>query len=194
MPNDALVNEKEMLIRVANGDEAAFRQLFDIHYNKLAAFVQRLTKSSDITEELVQDTFVRVWLNRSELVSINNFESWIYVLARNHVFNQLKKIAREQKQLLEWFEQAAAVDFDTMNDDEAEDLFSFIDRLVEKLPPQQKRIYLLKRKNGLKNEEIAQQLNISLKTVKRHFTLALRFIKDNAKQGIEIIIFLLFFF
>lgn len=192
MPNDSFVNEKELLTRVAARDEAAFRQLFDIHYNKLAAFVQRLTKSTNITEELVQDVFVRVWQNRSELTSINNFEAWIYVLARNHVFNQLKKMAREQKQLLEWFEQAEPCIFDTINDDDTVDYFSFIERSIEKLPQQQKKIYLLKRQDGLKNEEIAKQLNLSLKTVKRHFTLALRSIKHNAKQSIEIIILLFF--
>lgn len=193
MPNDSFVTEKELLTRVAEGQEAAFRQLFDIHYNKLAAFVQRLTKSSDITEELVQDVFVRVWLNRSELISINNFESWIYVLARNHVFNQLKKMAREKKQLLDWFEEAEPGIFDAINNDEVVDLFSFLDRAIEKLPPQQKKIYLLKRQEGLKNEAIAKQLNLSEKTVKRHFTLALRFIKDNSKEGFEIIIVVFLF-
>jgi RNA polymerase sigma-70 factor (ECF subfamily) len=190
MPNDSFIDEKELLMRIAAGDEDAFRQLFHSHYNKLAAFVQKLTRSHSTTEELVQDVFVKVWLHRSELNSIDRFESWMYVIARNHVFNHLKKTAREYQQQQVWLEQAESDNVATADQSDAVDMYSFIENSIEKLPPQQKKIYLLKRQSGLRNEEIAQQLNISMETVKKHFTLALRFIKDHAKHGMEILIIL----
>lgn len=190
MHNESFIDEKELLSRVAARDEDAFRQLFHAHYNKLASFVHKLTKSHSITEELVQDVFVKVWLNRSELVSIDKFESWMFVIARNHVFNHLKKTAREYQQQQAWLEQVEPDNLATANQSEAGDMYAFIERSIEKLPPQQKKIYLLKRQKGLRNEEIAQQLNISMETVKKHFTLALRFIKDHARHGIEVLIVL----
>jgi RNA polymerase sigma-70 factor (ECF subfamily) len=194
MPFDALIDEKELLMCIAAGDEDAFRQLFHSHYNKLASFVQKLTKSTSATEELVQDVFVKVWLHRSELGSIDRFDSWMYAIARNHVFNHLKKTAREFRQQQAWLEQAETDNAATAAQSDAVDMYSFIERSIEKLPPQQKKIYLLKRQSGLRNEEIAQQLNISMETVKKHFTLALRFIKDHAKHGIEILIVISFLF
>ncbi|MDH7460706.1 RNA polymerase sigma-70 factor [Chitinophagaceae bacterium 26-R-25] len=188
MSNELFIDEKELLTRIAAGDEDAFRQLFHAHYNKLVSFVQKLTKSHSATEELVQDVFVKVWLNRSELTSITKFESWMYVIARNHVFNHLKKTAREFQQQQVWLELVAAENLETPGHSDAVDMYSFIENSIEKLPPQQKKIYLLKRQNGLRNEEIAQQLNISMETVKKHFTLALRFIKDHARHGIEVLI------
>jgi len=194
MSNELFIDEKELLSRVAAGDEDAFRQLFHAHYNKLASFVQRLTKSHSATEELVQDVFVKVWVNRSELTSIDKFESWMYIIARNHVFNHLKKTAREYQQQQAWLELVSADNLETAGHSDAVDMYSFIERSIEKLPPQQKKIYLLKRQNGLRNEEIAQQLNISMETVKKHFTLALRFIKDHARHGIEVLVVLSFLF
>ncbi|MBV4360616.1 RNA polymerase sigma factor [Pinibacter aurantiacus] len=188
MSNELFIDEKELLTCIAAGDEAAFRQIFHAHYNKLASFVQKLTKSHSTTEELVQDVFVKVWLNRSELASIAKFESWMYVIARNHVFNHLKKTAREYQQQQAWLELVGADNLEIAGQSDAVDMYSFIEKSIEKLPPQQKKIYLLKRQNGLRNEEIAQQLNISMETVKKHFTLALRFIKDHARHGIEVLV------
>jgi RNA polymerase sigma-70 factor (ECF subfamily) len=194
MPNDtSYYDEKELLMKVAASSEEAFRQLFDAHHNKLAAFILRLTRSNNITEELVQDVFVKVWLHRTDLTSINNFEAWAYVIARNLVFNYLKKAAREHQHHQDWQYSHRPESQENQQDGEP-DIYTALERTIEKLPPQQKMIYLLKRRNGMKNEEIARQLKISTTTVKKHFSLALRFIKEQARQGFEILLLLLFFF
>ncbi|MBO9732626.1 MAG: RNA polymerase sigma-70 factor [Chitinophaga sp.] len=194
MPNDTShYNEKEVLESVAASSEEAFKQLFEAHYNKLASFILRLTRSHSITEELVQDVFVKVWLHRAELPAVNNFDAWAYVIARNLVFNHLKKAARELQHHQDWQYSHHPEIHDSRQDSEP-DIYAALERTIEKLPPQQKMIYLLKRRNGMKNEEIARQLKISTATVKKHFSLALRFIKDQARQGFEILLLLLFFF
>src|SRR5690348_7412497 len=126
MCNESLIDEKELLSRVAATDEDAFRLLFHTHYNKLASFVQKLTKSHNTTEELVQDVFVKVWLHRSELLSIDKFESWMYVIARNHVFNHLKKMAREHQQQQAWLELVGTDNLETAAQSDAVDMYSFI--------------------------------------------------------------------
>jgi RNA polymerase sigma-70 factor (ECF subfamily) len=194
MPNDCFIDERELLSRVAAADEDAFRQLFHSHYNKLASFVQKLTKSQNVTEELVQDVFIKVWLHRAELRSIERFDAWMYTTARNHVFNHLKKTAREYKKQQAWLQDVATDNPATAGQSDAVDMYSLIEKSIEKLPPQQQKIFKLKRQNGLRNEEIAQQLNISMETVKKHFTLALRFLKDHARHGIEILIVLFLHF
>ncbi len=182
---------KGLLLKVAEGDENAFGQLFKIYYNLLGDFIMRITESELLTQEIVQDVFLKIWLNRSSLSDIVSFKAYLLVVARNHAFNCLKQIAREKNRKKEWIntvlyhasnyvEEATNIENDYL-----------IDEAVELLPPQQKKVYILSRKNGMKQQEIATELNISLETVKKHMVLALRFIKNYLHTHISLFILLM---
>ena len=188
MSDHSTNSEKMLLLRVAQGDENAFAQLFKTHYNQVGEFIMRITESESLTQEIVQDAFLKIWTNRASLAEINCFKAYLQVVARNHAFNCLKQIARENSRKKEWVNAVLRL---ASNEEEKDviDTGNLIDEAVLLLPPQQKKVYLLSRREGLKQEEIAKELGISLETVKKHMVLALRFLKGHLRAHISIFLF-----
>ena len=165
--------EKELLSRVAEGDEAAFSLLFNAFHQRLGAYVYRLTESLPATQEIVQDVFVKIWLKRAILPELQSFDAYLFKAARNHVFNYLRKLARERVQQAQL---EASLPASATAEAEEEHL-DLLDQAIDHLPPQQQKIYLLHRRQGLSHAEIADRLNLSVETVKKHMSLALRSIR-----------------
>lgn len=192
MPDHSINSIQILLLKVAEGDETAFRQLFKTYYNQLGEFIMRITESEPLTQEIVQDVFLKIWINRGALAELKCFKAYLFVVARNHAFNCLKQIAREKSREKEWVE---TVLYHALNDIEEPDTINkgdLIDEAVELLPPRQKKVYTLSRRDGMKQEEIARELNISLETVKKHMVLALRFLKNHLRANAGIGLFTLF--
>jgi RNA polymerase sigma-70 factor (family 1) len=183
-----IFNEHSILKRIAEGDEIAFRRLFYTYHHKLGSFIYRITGCRNASQEITQDVFVKIWINRASLPEIENFKAYLFIAARNHAINCLKQMARERNrklaladnQLITW--QSEENNFQT-------DMRNLIAEAVEKLPSQQKKVYVLSRSEGMKQQEIAQQLNISLETVKKHMVLALRFLKTYLRAHVGLIVF-----
>jgi RNA polymerase sigma-70 factor (ECF subfamily) len=184
-------DEKALLLSVADGNENAFSLLFKTYCNHLGDFILRITASQSLTEEIVQDVFLKIWLNRQALTQVNCFKAYLYVIARNHAFNCLKQLAREKSRQQEW---AYHFPFNTSDTEETPDLALMVERAVEQLPPRQKNVYLLSRKEGISQEGIAQRLNISHQTVKKHMVLALRFLRNYLRTQNNLLLLLLQFF
>jgi RNA polymerase sigma-70 factor (family 1) len=182
---------KVLLLRVSQGDEQAFAQLFHTHYQPLGDFIKRITESEPLTQEIVQDVFLKIWINRQALASIDCFKAYLMVVARNHAFNCLKQLAREKNRKKEWENTVLRLALDDADDLSLTDTGKLIDEAVELLPPRQKNVYLLSRREGISQEAIAQQLNISHETVKKHMVLALRFLKNHLRAHINSLLLLL---
>jgi len=183
-------NEAELLALVAKGDERAFTELFDAYYRQLGEYVYKLTESIEVTEEIVQDVFIKIWLKRETLPGLDNFSYYLFILSKNQTLNHLRKKANDKVRQLEWlkqFEEEAYMPDDTPV---IEEYRSLIDDAIEKLPPQQKKVYKMSREERLKHEEIAKILDISPETVKKHIKLALRFIKNELSSQNDAVIVL----
>lgn len=188
MPKESIYNEKELLQQVAEGSETAFRTLFDKYCQKIYVLAMYLTHSDVLSEEIVQDVFMKVWNNREQLLEIDYFNSWVRTIARNTVLNYLRSLAREKLALnkLELNENA--------NTSSSEDILiekqyrQILEEAIRQLPPQQKKVYLLSRQSGLKNEDIARQLGISIHTTKEHLQRALYFIRSYLDDRIELVV------
>ena len=190
MPYHVINNEKILLQRVAKGDENAFAELFENYYNLLGNFVIRITESETLTQEIVQDVFLKVWINRSLLAETNCFKAYLMVIARNYTFNCLKQIAREKSRKKEWVMNVLRLASNNANEKDIEDNGNLIDAAVALLPPQQLKVYTLSRTEGMRQAAIAKELNISLETVKKHMVLAVRFLKNYLRTNIPLFILL----
>jgi RNA polymerase sigma-70 factor (family 1) len=172
--------EKELLTRISGGDEAAFAQLFNVWHQRLGAFIYRLTESPTLTQEIVQDVFLRLWLKRHLLGDVKDVKAYLFTAARNQTFNSLRKIARQrngQAQLLESLsvsENHPQEEMDTL-----EVYTQLLDQAVQRLPNQQQKVYLLHRRQGLSHAQIAEQLHLSVETVKKHMQLALKALRQD---------------
>jgi len=184
MLQNSTQNIKLLLLKVAEGDENAFEKLFKYYSSKLKDYILIITKSSVLTEEIVQDVFLKIWLNRTFLTKIDSFKSYLFVIARNYTFDCLKQINRKKKQEKEWVNTIINHSLNELIESLTDNSHERIDTAIKLLPPQQKKIYALRIK-GMKQAEIAQNLNISTETVKKHTYLATRFLKNRLKASVE---------
>src|SRR5258705_11190877 len=184
------INEKDLLLRVAGGDEKAFEELFYAYHNQLGAYVMGWTKSIAIAEEIVQDVFLKIWMNRQALPSVDRFDNYLYILSRNFQFNSLRKIANNRFKSREWAKNFEN-DQDFSPDTVAEEYLPLIEQTIATLPPQQQKVYILKRRQDLKYEEIASQLNISPETARKHLAAALKNITAYVKEHLPLVLVIL---
>lgn len=182
-------SESEMLQLVAAGDERAFRQLFHQHWDNIYGVALMLTKSPTLAEDVVQEVFVKVWIKREEMRAVENFSSFVFVIARNHIFDTLRKKSRDQefvKQLIAYFNDGPSSPEQELLRKESKDL---LHKAIESLPEQQRLVYRLSRDRGLKRDEIAAELGISSFTVRNHMAKATQALKEYLSQHSHGVVF-----
>jgi RNA polymerase sigma-70 factor (family 1) len=171
LPGNREYHEKELLQLIAGGDEQAFRRLFLQWSQLLAGYILKITESKELTEEIVQDVFMNIWVVRETLPQINNFKHFLIVVSRNQAFDVLKKQLREQERRKTWEKENATGTY--IQDAEPGTLrSSVIEQAIDSLPPRRKEIYLLSRHERLTYQEIGARLGISKESVKTHLKLA----------------------
>lgn len=190
-----LHNESELLAKIAMGDETAFSDIFDYYQKYVFSFGRKLMRSEEIAEEMIQDVFIKIWQNREKLSEVDNFGGYLNVLVRNHSFNLLRQLANQQKNGDEILLSFSDEDNNTQQTIDYRETVRILEEVLANLPEQQKKVYSLCHLDGLKYEEAAQKMNISVATVHYHMKLALKNIRHHlAKEGLSYQILLFFFF
>jgi len=167
--------EKELL---ASGDEEAFSRLFYQYVPILKPFITRFTHSPDITEEIIQEIFIRIWLSREKLENVDNIQSWLFRFASNECLNYLRRQLLENKVKHEASHDYQSEDHTTAEYLGLNELRHLLDEAISQLPPQRQRIYRMSRVQGMKMDEIAGALDISPNTVKNTLVTSLKFIRN----------------
>lgn len=185
-------NEREIITRIAKGDESAFADFFRHHYQKIYEVGLMLTHTTSVAEELVQDVFMKVWTQKKALPDINDISSWLFIIARNDAYKALKRSTRF-KLLLANLEELPAVSYETDDEIIYRNYHELVNKAVSQLPARQQMAWRLSREQGLKREEIAARMQIRPDTVKEHLNLAVKNIRqflqtqDPLMLGAEII-------
>lgn len=188
------LKDHSILEAIAEGNERAFNDLFYQYHQQLGSFVFSVTKSHELTQEIIQDVFLKIWEDRKALPAVRNFSAYIFIITRNQTLNAIRKLARvkqkQQEAVLHYAlstgrEQASII----------ENNYALLDSAVEQLPLQQKRVFRL-RQQGLKNSDVAIRLNLSVNSVKKYQQLAIQAISKFVRSGSfsEIILLIGLFF
>jgi len=170
--SSGLYTERMLLEQIAGGDHDAFRKLYMQYKDHVYGFALGVTRLVPVAEEIVQETFAKVWLKREALPGIEKFEGWLFTIARNLCYTALRKSALEIKMRIA---HELSLPDHTVSVEEiviAKENDALIRHAIRQLPAQQRRVYLLSREQGLTYEEIACELNISRNTVKEHLRRA----------------------
>jgi RNA polymerase sigma-70 factor (family 1) len=171
---DNSINLTALLLQISQGNERAFRAVFDELSPRVYRYALQLTRDQAVAEEILQDVFLKIWTRRETLPEIDNFPGYVHIVTRNHCFNALKKLAQEQK-TKEMVKLSAKT---ALNNEIEEFIFykesrAILEKAVAGLPAQQRKVYNLCHVEGLKYEEAAERLHISPLTVKKHMQTAL---------------------
>lgn len=174
---DTLMDERETVIRLIDGNEDAFCELYAAYKNRLLYFAMKFVKSRDFAEDIFQDAFTIIWQGRRFINPDASFSSYLYTIVKNRVLNQLRNIDKEDA--LKECVLAQAIDYTDNTKDNilVDDLKDVIKRAFESLTPRQREIFQMSREAQLSHKEIAEALDISVNTVQEHISVALRTIR-----------------
>lgn len=185
--------EKEMLLRIADGDEEAFSMLYRLYARKIFPYLFKLIGSEEAVEDVIQNTFLALWLYRLQLPEVDNLSGYIYRTAANQGFNWMSRNKRYRE-----IEKKVASESDTPVDFTFQQvLFKETERLVNlvvsELPEKRREIFRLHRDKGLSYNEIAEQLGIAPSTVRNTISAALDNIRKRLIES-GILVFIIFFY
>jgi RNA polymerase sigma-70 factor (family 1) len=192
MKYQSVENEAQLVKSLSKGNLLAFNTLFREYSGRLYRFAYGYLKSEAESEELVQEVFTKIWEKRAELKKELSFKSYLFTIA----FNIIRKHFRTRKYISEYFKSRIWDDLDTETSQKItyDSLYQYITELVNQLPERRKEIFIKSRFEGLNIKEIAEELEISHKTVENQLTDALKFIRANFnREIISIISFFILF-
>lgn len=145
--------------------------IFTRYYPRVKRFVMGFCGDEYEAENIAQDVFMKLWVKRHHISSVENLNAYIYTMAHHAALDALKSLALRGHATVEDSEFAD----ETRVEDAiySRELNEIINQQIEKMPPQQRRVFRMSRMDGLKNDEIAEALHISKRTVEAHITAAL---------------------
>ncbi len=168
-------------------NEELFDVLYDLYYQKLYIFAYSYISSKEDAEEIIQDVFVKLWKNRNKLSSVSNITGYIYKVTRNSCLDFLrtkKNVLAIESNMLQ---QQNLLNLHALSDDPSsliieKELEAQIMMEISKLPEKCRTVFVKSRIEGLKHKEIAEDLEISTKTIENHISKALRLLKKRFKD------------
>jgi RNA polymerase sigma-70 factor (ECF subfamily) len=185
--------EYDDLVSLRNASMPAFENLYRRYSGKLYNFILKLSGGDRyVAEELVQRTFIKVWETRERIQPDQSFISYLCTISRNMLLNEYEH--QTVKFIYEEYIKLNLLQEDSSTEKQVDKnlLEQYIDRLTEQLPPRRKEIFILSRKWGLSNKEIAQQLQITESTIETQLSKALAFMKNQLRENYDFIFLLLF--
>lgn len=188
------ISEDILIERFIHGDETAFELLFKHYYSGLVIFVSQMTMSKVDAEEIVQDFFLGMWKRRDRIRKSSSLKSYLFTSVKNRGINYLisqKKEAQKIDELRQVMSRNLTYEQDVFVSSELQDQ---IKQAFKKLPPRTKEIFFLSRFNDLKNDEIAEKLNLSKRTVELQISNALKILKNELKDYTGLLFLLEIFF
>ena len=181
----------DILIDFKKGDPHAFTSFFHIHYRPLCYFAAQLVGNHQDAEDIVKDTYVKLWQKHTDFETAQNIKAFLYISVRNACLNflrhmQVKESSRKELMYLEENKGEELV----LNQMIRAELMQEIYAEIEKLPEKRRQVFKMSYLDGLKNDEIATQMNISIHTVKEHKGKALQFLRMRFSDR-QIVLFIL---
>lgn len=174
------MNEQALVRQLISGDPAAFRTLYERYAPRLAAFSAKFQASSAETDEIVQETFIRTWVHRQRIDPTQPFEAYIITIAKNLIYNHVRKLGHQQNYLREI--SAGAVSKQEDPAIQIRELQELIGRSMQQLPEKCRMVFRKSRLEGYSNAQIAAEMEISKSTVENQLNKALKIIRKDLED------------
>ena len=176
--------ENQIIKGIKAGYESSFNQLFNEYYIILSVFASKYVKDLDVAKEIVQDFFVHLFEIHDSLIINTSLKAYLFHSVKNKCLNHIKHIQLHEKHLQN-LKIISEISTDTENIIRESELEYQIFQIVRKLPDQCQKIFRLSRVEGIKNREIAANLNISIRTVETQISKALKILRNNLKDYLK---------
>lgn len=165
-------SDKKLARAIKSANIAAFKELYYRYYTPLHSFLWLRTNSTELTSDLIQEVFTRLWQNREKLIPENSVKAYLYKIANNLVIDHYRKKNTENAYLAENFLAKSR------HLDDSLESVTAIKISIQNLPENSRIVFILSRYQGLTYLEIAKALKVSIKTVEARMSQALRILRD----------------
>jgi RNA polymerase sigma-70 factor (family 1) len=179
----SIYTEQQALEKLADSSEVGFRKIYDLYFERVAAYIYKLCKTQLATEELTQETFIKFWMSSRHFHNASTAEPFLFTIAKNLVIDYWRKLARETK-----FKELLLHDSLTVEHPngaqnlEVADLQKLIDEALAGLSLEKRRIFILRTREEMSSQEIADSLNLAKSTVKNHFSESLKHVRSHLSE------------
>lgn len=187
----AFVNDIAFIKALKDGESKAYTFLVDCYHHRLCVYAYELTSNHDLSEDIVQNVFIKIWKHRLKLKDEFSVKSYLYKSVYNEFIDQYRKqkpvLSLEKKHI-----DGLSFIVEEENDNSLVNLINIVKKEIENLPPKCKQTFLLSKEDGLTNIEIAEHLNVSVKSVEAHITKAFSILRKTMGDKINMVLILLF--
>lgn len=173
---------RDAVASLARGDREAFDSIYFHFVGKVFNFLRNVSGSDSVAEDLTQEVFIKVWQKREGLDPDQNFEAWLFVCARNLVLNEFRRRGQDSEFLRSSKERVHEEDRSTVETIDYHFAEQYMAAIVNEMPPQRRKIFLLSRVYGLSSAEIAGQLGISPRSVENQLYQARKYISRRINE------------
>lgn len=175
----AYSEDNALFLQIAGGDEESYTQVFHLYTPRLLPFIYKITRDEHFAREVLQETFLRLWMKREDLFRIERPASWLFRIASNICLTHLRTQATRHRLQPKIEEKQAANRYSSAVEVlESKEMDRLIQKAVAALPARRQEIYRLSREKGLSHQQIADQLQLSVSTVKNQLGFSIKFIQE----------------
>lgn len=184
--------DKNLLKNFCDGKEDAYEHIYRLYFHQIYIFILRYVICKDLAYDLTQDIFVKIWEKRQQITQVENFQSYLYRVAKNQVLDELKHISVSKRALEQiashYTRQSNLIDVKYVE----KEYFEFLDAAIIDLPERTRTIFKLCREEKKSYKKIAEELGISKDTVKYHMVQSMKILKIKVVKYFNIICIMFF--
>lgn len=187
------MQEKDLIIEVKNGSEKAYKELYSLWVSRLHRFVFQYLKSESATGDVVQETFLRIWVNRSSLNPKESFKSYIFTIAYHFLLKELKRqINNPSMEEYVEYQNTLSTSADEIPAGLDYDKFTkALEKAKGHLSPRQKEIFELNKEYGMSISEISSRLSVTEQVVRNQLSAALKILRTELRQYSQLLLIFL---
>ena len=184
-------SDEQLFNLIENGDKMAFTEAYNKYHRLLYSVSYRYLMDKEKAEEAVQYVFVRLWEYRSDLNIGISLKNYLFTMTKNYVLNVIRNENSAIEKQYELAQRTSEFADDFVEKFENRERMDIFYKALDKLPEQKREICLLKVREELSNKEIAERMNLSVNTIKTHYSEALKLLRIHLKKMLMIILFLI---
>jgi RNA polymerase sigma-70 factor (ECF subfamily) len=177
-----------LLVRLRDGDEKAFSTVFQTYHRYLYVMASRYLMSENYAEDAVQNTFMKLWEIKSTLDCTKGIKNLLFTILKNYILNEIRHnnlIVQKNYELAQFTDE---LENDFLHDLENAEFRSHLYKLIEQLTPQRRQVCLLKIQKGMTNQEVADAMDISVPTVKSHYTQVVKLLRSQLGKVLSLVL------
>ena len=186
-PQISELNDEALFALTEKGDERAFTQAYDTYHKLLYVLAYRYLMNANMAEDVVQHVFSRLWEFRTELRVGISLKNYLFTMTKNHVLNLIRNENSAITKNYEMAQSAPVYEDNLIENLEKKELMSNFYKAVDMLPVQKREICLMKVREELTNQEIAERMKLSVNTVKTHYSEALKLLRVHLRKMLIIV-------